>query len=307
MGEAEVAVLAHMASNGGVITRAEALTMGMTGATLARRVSSGHLVTVGRGIYVLPGVIRDELTMLAAATAALNAVVSHESAARLHRLGGLDPRRISVTVPVRRSNRFLGVLVHQSTDLAEDEVLEVENLPVTDVPRTINDLAAVLPEKLLAQVLDQAVRRGFTTYPVVALRLESTARKGKPGVAKLRRVLATRLDGHFVTDSVMETRALKVIEDAGLPLPSTQYRPPWLRKVNGRVDLAYVDEEVIVECDSLMFHGTPEAFQLDRYRDNLAWTAGWIPLRFTWDDITKRPYYVVDIIRTALMKRSKSQ
>lgn len=307
MGNAEIEVLAHMASNGGVITWAEALTMGMTSSTLTRRVASGHLVAVGRGLYVLPGVIRDEITLLGAATAGLNAVVSHESAARVHDIGGLDPRRVSVTVPVRRSNRFLGVIVHQSTDLTGDEIVEIRGLPVTDVPRTLIDLAAVLPEKLLAQVLDQAVRRSLTTYEAVSLRLEATARRGKPGVVKLRRTLAIRLVGTLVTDSVLETRTLKLIEDGGLPMPSTQYRPAWLRQVNGRVDLAYVDEEVLVEADSLLFHGTPEAFQLDRHRDNLAWRAGWIPLRFTWEDITKRPWYVVDTIRTALMKRSRAQ
>lgn len=306
MGRADSQVLSYLASSDGVITRATALALGMPSSTLKEWVRNRRLVKVGTGLYVLPGVLRDERTLLGAATASLDAVASHESAARLHRLDGLDPRRVSVTVPVRRSNRFEGVIVHQSTDLIADEITVIRGLPVTDPARTVIDLAAVLPARLLAAVLDQTVRMQIATYDTVSQRLEATARQGKPGVTKLRGILKSRLGGPLATDSALETLALSVIEDGGLPLPRTQYRPEWLRKANGRVDLAYVDEAVLVECDSLRWHGTPEAVQLDRHRDNLAQLAGWISLRFTYPDFKKRPSYVVETIRTALLKRSRA-
>lgn len=307
MGEAEIQVLARMADNGGVITRCEALAMGMTSSTLNRRVRNGHLVAVGRGVYVLPGVLRDELTLLGAATAALSGVVSHESAARLYELEGLNPRRVSITVPVRRSNRFNGVLVHQSTDLTQDQTTLIRGLLVTNPERTLLDLAAVLGESRLGTVLDQAHRRGLTSYDLVADRLEVMARKGKPGVKKLRRVLEIRLGGNYVSDSTLETLLIKLLDDADLMPPDLQYRPPWLKQTNGRVDLAYPAELVVVEGDSRRWHGTPEAFQADRLRDNLAQAAGWVILRFTWEDITQRPSYVVSLVRTVLSKRSRAQ
>ena len=70
--------------------------------------------------------------------------------------------------------------------------------------------------------------------------------------------------------------------------------------MNGRVDLAYTDQHLLVEGDSQRWHGTPEAFQADRRRDNLAQIAGWTILRFTWEDITKRQEYLVGTIRAAL-------
>lgn len=88
--------------------------------------------------------------------------------------------------------------------------------------------------------------------------------------------------------------------------PDTQYRPEWLRSINGRVDLAYVEEQVIVEGDSQRWHGSPEAFQSDRTWDNLAQLAGWIILRFTWEDLTTRPQYVVSTISRALSQRGSS-
>jgi hypothetical protein len=304
MGEIDSRVLQFMGANGGVITRAEALALGMAPATLARRVRTGQLVKVGHGIYVLPGVLRTERSLLRAATRALGAVASHESAARLHGLDGLDPRRVSVSVPIRRTHRFDGVIVHQITDLTPDDITEVDGIPVTTPSRTIIDLAAVLPEGKLAEIVDQAVRRNLVSYESLSEHLESLARRGKPGVSKLRRVLEPRLGGTFVTDSTLESRLLQVLSDGGLPRPDTQYRPPWLKRVNGRVDLAYVEAEVIIEGDSLKWHGTPEGFQTDRQRDNLAQLAGWIILRFTWEDITKRPAYVVSTVRRALEVRS---
>ncbi|MEX1093012.1 MAG: DUF559 domain-containing protein [Acidimicrobiia bacterium] len=115
------------------------------------------------------------------------------------------------------------------------------------------------------------------------------------------------MGGFVVSESTLETRLHNLISAAGLPLPTTQYRPPWLKSTNGRVDIAYVDERLIVEGDSLRWHGTPETFQADRHRDNLAQLAGWRILRFTWEDITRRPSYVVDSIRRALSVSPRDQ
>lgn len=306
MGRADQDVIVHMRNNGGVITRGTALALGMPSSTLQEWVAVGHLVNVGRGLYVLPGVLDSERTLLRAATHALDAVVSHESAARLHGLDGLNSPRLTVSVPIRRSNRFPGLTVHQLTDLAPDHTVTLFGMTVTSAARTIIDLASVLPPKLLAACLDQAVRLGFTTYEEVAELLEILARKGKPGVKPLRKILAARLGDSVVTESTLETRLLDVILGGGLPKPATQFRPPWLRKVNGRVDLAYVPQEILIEGDSRRWHNTPEAFQIDKTRDNLAALAGWISLRYTWDDITKRPERIVDDLSQALSMRARA-
>jgi len=301
---AETQVLRRALANGGVVTRAEAIAIGMNSRTIDRRLASGRLVAVGPGVMCLPGVLVNEISILRAATLALDAVASHESAGRLHRLEGLLTSRVSVSVPVRRSNRFEGVIVHQTTDLTGDQTTDIDGIPVTDIPRTIIDLAAILTPQSLATVTDQAIRMNLTTYEAVSQRLEALARQGKPGVTKLRKLLEPRLGGQFASDSTLETRLLRVLERGGLPLPLSQFRPPWLRHMNGRVDLAYVAQRVIVEGDSRKWHGTPEAFQADRRRDNLAQLAGWIILRFTWQDITDRPSYVVATVREALSTRS---
>jgi hypothetical protein len=306
VGEPENQVINYAINNGGIVTRDEALAMGMSARTISRRLASARLIGIAPGVLALPGVIHSERGLLLAAASAIGAVVSHQSAARLHGLDILDERTVSVTVPIRRTNRFHSVVIHESTDLEAVETTYVDGLPVTDPPRTLIDLASIVRRRQLADLVDQAVRMRLTTYDLVGVRLERLARRGKPGVVKLRGVLEARLDLAMEPDSTLEMRVVRVLLGGGLPLPTTQFRPPWLRHSNGRVDLAYIDNRVIVEADGRRWHNSPEAFQLDRQRDNLAQLAGWIILRFTWDDIVKRPSYVIATVRDALNRTSRA-
>ncbi len=307
MGETNRRVMDHMRQNGGVLTRSTALALGMPASTLHDWVKVGHLIRVGNGLYVFPGMSDSERAMLRAATAALDAVVSHESAARQHGLDGVPQTRPTVSVPIRRSNRFADVLVHQLTDLQPSHTTTLSGMTVTTMARTIIDLAATrMSAKRLAAIVDQAVRIEGTTYEEIEELLEDLARKGKPGVKKLRMVLAPRLRSRHVSESTLESNLFDVIVNGGLPAPTTQYRPTWLRKVNGRVDLAYPEQEILIEGDSIGWHDNPEAFQLDRTRDNLAALAGWISLRYTWEDITQRPARIVAEVSAALSVRQRS-
>jgi very-short-patch-repair endonuclease len=304
MGEADRIVIERAISNGGIITRSEAVALGMSGRTVKRRVADGQFVALGHGVLGMPAVFEHEETALRAADAAIGAIASHESASRLHAIEGLDPLRWTVSVPIRRSNRFASLKVHQLTDLDFDQCTEIRGIPVTDPIRTVIDLAAVLPKRRLSDVVDQTVRKGLATYPMIGVRLENLARKGKPGVVKLRSVLEARSGVAISPESTLETKVLDLLARGGLPLAATQFRPAWLRSVDGRVDLAYIDARVIVEADSRRWHDSPEAFQADRRRDNLAQLAGWTILRFTWEDIVKRPSYVIGTVETALARFS---
>jgi very-short-patch-repair endonuclease len=300
MSEGETILLKSASANGGVFYRDEALALGMSSRTIDRRVAAGHFLSVGAGVLALPGIAHNPESLLRAATVALDGTASHQSAGRLHGLHGLGDTVIAVSVPIRRSNRFLTVTVHQLTDLEKGDVMVIRGIPTTDPTRTAIDLAAVLKERDLADIVDQIVRMGLSTYEAISRRLEELARRGKPGVVNLRTILARRVDGQENTESSLESRLTAILVGAGLPAPVVQFRPAWLRYVSGRVDLAYPEARLIVEGDSRRWHDSPEAFQLDRRRDNLAQLAGWRILRFTWDDITKHADYVAETVATAL-------
>jgi len=286
--------------NGGSITSSEMQALGVSREWIARRTADGWLERVAHSTYVLPGATSRWKATLSAACHRLGAVVSHESAAQLHGIGGVRPGSLVVTVPVRRSNRFPGVEVRQKTDLAPDQVVTRSGLPVTTPARTLIDLAERLGPRRLGQIVDSAVAERLTTYQAVAELLSLLGRRGKPGVRSMRVVLADRVDSTTPPATVLEARVLEIIELGGLPRPTTQFHAPWLRAVHGRVDFAYEDHRIVIEADSRRWHTLADAFLEDRERDNLAQLAGWRVLRFTWWDVEERADYVASTIKKAL-------
>jgi predicted transcriptional regulator of viral defense system len=286
--------------NGGSVTSAEIQALGASREWTARRVREGWLERIGPSTYRLPGTESPWKATLAAACHRLGGVVSHESAAQLHEMPRLRRGLLVVSVPVRRSNRYPGVDVRQKTDLSPEQVTYVQGLPVTTPARTLIDMAAHLGTRRLSKLVDSAVAQGLTTYEALLALLEHLARRGKPGIRTLRMVMADRGGGRDHDVSELEDRLLTIIVDASMPLPTREFEAAWLTPTNGRVDLAYKERRLVVECDSRRWHMLADAFLSDRERDNRAQLAGWRVLRFTWWDIEERPEYVVSMIREAL-------
>jgi hypothetical protein len=93
-------------------------------------------------------------------------------------------------------------------------------IPVTSVPRTLVDLAAVVGEADLARAFHEAGIRHHTTPEQVEAALGR--RPNSPGAGVLRRVV----DGDVrVSLSRLESRFLELLREEGLPEPQTN-RPP---------------------------------------------------------------------------------
>lgn len=287
-------------SMNGVVTRSEAIALGVPSSTLDRMVESGVLDRVRRGVYALPGVDDAHLTMLHVACRKLGAVASHMSAAAIHRLDAPHYVKPTVSVPRRRTKDLLGVTVHQLTDLTDDHIEVIRGLPVTTPERTVIDLAAVISEKRLEALVDNGLAgRRLDLSRLSDLHAE-LGRRGKPGTVRMRTILSPRSPGYRAPDSELERRLLDLIRDADLPEPDRQFRPEWLRPSNGRVDLAYPERRLAIEGDSRRWHTLVNSFEIDRLRDNAAQLAGWRILRFTWTEITEAPDRVAATIARAL-------
>ncbi len=293
-------IIQRAIENGGSVTSAEAQALGASREWLARRTVDGWLERAGHSTYLLPGADSLWRATLSAACHRLGAVVSHESAAQMHRMPGLRKGLLIVSVPVRRSNRYPGVVVRQRTDLSPEQLCTSGGLAVTTPARTVIDMAQYLGAKRLAKLVDATVAEGLTSYESLGVLFEHLARRGKPGIKQLRMVLGDRGADPIASTSVLEERILDLIERSGLPMPTAQFSPTWLAATNGRVDFAYLEERLVIEGDSRRWHTMADAFLTDRERDNLAQLAGWRVLRFTWWDVEERPDYVVTLIRKAL-------
>jgi predicted transcriptional regulator of viral defense system len=293
-------IIEQAKQNGGTITVAEVQALGATRQWVARKVQQGWLERRGNGVLGLPGGNPEWHATLAAACHRLGGVVSHESAAELHGMTGLRRGLLIVSVPVRRSNRHDGVDVRQKTDLSPDQVTTRDGLPVTVVARVVIDLASQLGVRRLSRLIDSSVAQGLVTYDAIVDLFGRLGRRGKPGTQRMRMVMEARGAGLDIDPTELEHRLLGLIDRAGLPAPTTEFKAPWLAPANGRVDLAYESRCLVIEADSRRWHMLADAFLIDRERDNLAQLAGWRVLRFTWWDIENRPQYVVSTIRKGL-------
>ena len=223
--------------------------------------------------------------------------MSHRAAAALWRLDGVPAGAVELSLPRGRS--YDRVDIHRVSDLRPVDVTTVDGLPVTTAARTLVDLGAVVDDDTLERALDSALRDRRTSLRQVNQRLEALSGGGRPGLARLRRVLDRRLE-EGTSDSELETRCVQLLRRSGLAAPVRQHEVWVGGTLLARTDLAYPRQRLLIELDGWRAHGTRRAFLADRRRQNSLVLAGWTLLRFTWADVVESPAAVVAAVHGAL-------
>jgi predicted transcriptional regulator of viral defense system len=290
----------------GVLTLDQLRAWGLSAPGVRRRVARGRLHRIHQGVYALarPDVSVEGRWMAAVLACGEGALLSHVSAADLHRLLSSAGPTIDVTVPRRVGLSRRGIRVHRSTCLIPVDRASVGVIPCTSIARTLLDLAGVVHRRALERACDQAEVLGVLDMDAVREVLARTA--GHPGVRRLRAVVETGQVGENVSRTHLEQRFLELCRGTGLSRPAVN---EWIA-VTGeeiQVDFVWFKQRVIVETDGFGTHGTRQAFQRDRRRDQLLSLAGWRVVRFTWDEVTKEPGYVTDVVRKLLASHAKSR
>ncbi|MGK5444261.1 DUF559 domain-containing protein [Micromonospora sp. URMC 105] len=171
-------------------------------------------------------------------------------------------------------------------------------LPVTTALRTAFDLGRQGSREEATIAVDALLHRRVVKLP--ALRAYADAHPRWPGLPLLRQVLAL---AEPLSESPMETRLRLLLLDAGLPPATAQHDVLDARgRFVGRVDLAWPGLRVAVEYDG-DHHRERVHFRQDVARLNALRAAGWLVLRFTADDVLRRPAQTVDMVAAALRER----
>jgi very-short-patch-repair endonuclease len=263
----------------GVITREQLRNLGLTDDAIGRRVRSGHLHRIYRGVYAVghPRLTTKGRFLAAVLACGPRAVLSHRSAAVLWGLLPERGPRIDVTVPSGGGRKRRGALIVHRSPLAGSEVTVRDAIPVTTPVRTVLDLADVLPRRRFERALEEAA---YLRLDLDGLR----PRRGRRGAGLLGRVLADHDVGTTRTRSELEERMLALCRRAGLPLPEVN------RRVEGyEADFVWIDATLIVETDGWAAHGTRAAFERDRLRDAEHVAAGWRVVRVTKRRLERDP------------------
>lgn len=295
----------------GLIPVEHARAAGVSHAALQRRVANGQLERVGRGLHRLAGapVHWHQRALAATLLAGPDALLSHRAAAALWGLDGLPPSRPEVLVPrwSRRGSRAPGRSpTHETLDLRGADRSARAGIPCTSVVRTLLDLAAVVHPHRAEQALEDALRKRLCTAPEVAHRFVQLARRGRPGIATVRALLAERTGDYVPTMSEFERRTCELLDRRGITPPVRQH-PVALAGTTVRLDLAWPDVAVAVECDGLYHHGHNQRLPWDDRRQNELVLLGWLVLRFTWRQLVDDPHDLVRQVRAALAARERSR
>lgn len=271
----------------GIVTRQQLLAAGIPSANIGRRVGSGWLRRIHRGVYLV-GAVPPPLApeMAACLACGPHACVSHSSAARLWRLVPARAKRkepVHVTVP-GSARRRPGIRVHRVVELAGDETTRLQGIPITTPERTLLDVAGLMSSRALEQALAEAYARHLATAESVGALIERHPRR--PGARHLLDLLGGSDPAH--TRSHAEDRFLALIEKAGVERPGVN-----VRVAGHLVDFFWRRAGLVVEIDGFGPHSSRKAFNRDRTRDADLVGAGYRVLRIPWDSLVDEPEAVL--------------
>jgi putative AbiEi antitoxin of type IV toxin-antitoxin system/uncharacterized protein DUF559 len=297
-------LLANAATQFGLFTRRQAHACGLTDRMLQYRVQNGLFEQVGRHVYRVCGSESTWHQRLLAAclVGGDKCLASHRSAAELHGFDAVRRGIIEVTVPRGTRVRNLDAIVHESLDLAADDYMHVGPIPVTSPARTLIDLGAVSRWERVEEAFDGVERDNLTEPYSVKRRHAQVRRQGRNGVGPMAVVLRKRL--RVPPKYVIERRFVRLLENAGLPIPELQYE---VKLSNGRevyIDAAHTAPKLAWELDGHGAHATRKQRAADNRRASALSDLGWTVRRFTYEQVMDEGDAVVRAVRAALRSRS---
>jgi len=267
----------------------------------------GVLERLAKGVYRIAGAPETWMQLVTASVWALgpSAVVSHTAAGRLLNLARFHRASIEITIERACRGRALPTIVtrakipvHTTTFRLPDDTIELHGLPVTSPERTIVDLACSgHPRGHLEKAIDSAIEQRHTDLDRLTERFTYISQRGRWRARGVEPLLLTS-GGH----SFLERLFLKVVAQAGLPLPSTQVNHYDRGKFVARVDFLYEAQGVVVEVSGGRGHSTPSERANDARRRNELQQLGRLVLEFTYEQVRSQPAQVLGTLKSALTR-----
>lgn len=264
-----------------------------TRTTLQLAVEEGLIVRVERGRYVLPSLA--------------------EARRHAHRLGGtlaLTSAALEWGWPVKTVPECPCVAVAPGRNItpARREGVDVTwralapadiavGGPHTSAVRTVLDCATSLPFDEGLAVADSALRSGLVSSGDLTLGAEGHPRRGRARALRVAALASPLAENPF--ESVLRAAAIEAA-------PDVRWAPQHEVEVVTRVlrpDVACPELRIALEADSFEFHGQRSALVTDCWRYNQLIVAGWLVLRFAWEQVMFEWEWVGRMIAGAVAQR----
>lgn len=285
-------------SQSGVVSRDQAISLGLSKDQLYRLTRSGFWRLVMPGVYIVKGFPEtlEQRVFAGLAWAGPTAAGSHRSAATLLEL---DVRydTADITAVVRKNSVPDGFVLHRSA-LAAGDRTRVKGIPLTSATRTLLDLGAVASRDDLELALEAALRKRLTSIPTLLAKLEGAAR-GRRGVASVRKLLELRGTEVAPTGSPLETRFAQFARRHRLPQMMRQFEIFDGSRFMARVDFAIPEARLAIEILGYRWHSGRKDWHQDFARLNRLAEMGWRVLFVTMESLAS-PRTLAKEIRRAL-------
>jgi len=277
---------------GGLVTPTQVRATGLSAYRLRGQRARREWATMYDGRVLLrPGATLTPADRDRAALLALGASAVLAGPSALRRWGHeLDFQHPVLRMPASSRREPAGIHVIRASPSADDVRL-LGDVLVTGRALSVVDSVLLLPERQADELLDHALQQRWLSFEELVLRTQLMV--NRRGVGRLRRLV--RVAGHGAR-SEAERRVIALLRKARVPGWVTQYELAGV----GVLDIAFPTLRVAVEVDGRAWHSAADRFQHDRQRQNALVARGWVVLRFTWEDVTRRPQSVLATLRATL-------
>ena len=268
----------------GLITRLQALLAGLSDGEIQGLLRRRIWIEVRPGVYAVAGAPQswEQVVQATLLSAGPDAWASHRTGAHLWSVRRVEqPELIEVLTGLERRVTLAGVVGRRSRELFDADLTTRLGIPCVSAPRALVDILGAMNHEQLGRALDDLLRRKLCTLDEVRRCVDRLhPGPGRP-LKGMHSVLAERWPGYDPGDSDLETRAVRAIAMAGLPLPKQQHRM-WLGGKPVRIDLAYPELKIAIEVDSWEYHGQVRSqFDCDHIRRDELVLLQWTPFTFT--------------------------
>jgi very-short-patch-repair endonuclease len=282
----------------GVFSYRQAREAGYSAAAIKHLLAGGDWVELPGQVLTRPGtpLTSDAKDYAAWLGAGWRAVASGPTAARWHGWQVAGPRPCVTLPSAMRGTRLAGVRL-LFDDLPDCDIDFVDGILLTSRFRTVIDCLTLVPFPEALRLLDVALQKSWIEWDVLCARVR--ARTGRAGTPQLVRLIRAASVG---TRSDAERRLVRLLRKGGMTGWQANVAVTDHLGAIGEVDIVFRACRLAIEVDGRAWHSAAEPFQRDRTKQNRLVAAGWTVLRFTWEDITRRPEQVIATIRTSLAR-----
>jgi len=263
---------------GGHVTRAQLIGLGMSQHHIDYRVKTGRLMTVHRGVYAVGHLPTEPLDVARGVLLATGkrSALARRSAAAFWSVERAWCVPFEVISPAQL--RVASIVTFRSSGLLRRDVVSVRGIRVTSAARTLLDMAPLLTDKRLTRAVEDLRHARRVTLPQIKEVLERN--RPHPGCARLMAIVAGRQKEP--TRSDLEDMYLRLVAKYELPVPQVN-----VHVAGYRVDAYYPEHDLVVELDGWMSHQTWQAFVRDRRQDaEILATTGIPTMRLTDKQMT---------------------